>query len=119
FVSYTDLKVSPDGSAVVIATDRADWDQQIFRKDLWLYREDAHGGSNLFQLTRSGHDSDPHWSADGKWIAFFSDRGTPAEKGDSYIFNGGEKAYQLYLISPNGGEPFAVTDAEEEVHSFV
>src|SRR5579864_1127009 len=63
-VSFSALAVSPDGNLVVIETDRADWDQQIFRKDLWLYR-DANGGS-LVQLTESGHDKNPQWSPDGR-----------------------------------------------------
>ena len=37
-VSFTAAKVSPDGNSVVIATEKADWEQQIFRKELWLYR---------------------------------------------------------------------------------
>ena len=39
-VSYTSVAISPDGNSVVIATERADWDQKIFRHDLWLYRDD-------------------------------------------------------------------------------
>jgi hypothetical protein len=40
-VSFRSVEVSPDGNSVVIATERPDWDQQIFRGDLWLYRDDA------------------------------------------------------------------------------
>src|SRR5215467_15436297 len=79
-VSFRTVELSPDGNAVVIVTDRADWDQQIFRTDLWLYR-DANGGS-LIQLTQSGHDSEPKWSPDGKWIAFLSERKTSSGKSD-------------------------------------
>src|ERR1700694_227030 len=82
-VSFPALEISPDGNSVVIGTERADWDQQIFRKDLWLYHEDGRGGS-LIQLTQSGHDTEPRWSPDGRWIAFLSERKTSAEKdGDS------------------------------------
>src|SRR5216683_1466466 len=61
-VSFSAIELSPDGNSVVIGTERADWDQQIFRSDLWLYRDDAKGGS-LIQLTQSGHDSNPKGSA--------------------------------------------------------
>ena len=44
-VSFPAVKVSPDGNSVVIATERADWEQQIFRKELWLYRAASSGGS--------------------------------------------------------------------------
>ena len=48
FFNYVDIlavEVSPDGNSVVINTERADWDQSIFRRDLWLYRDDGHGGA--------------------------------------------------------------------------
>jgi dipeptidyl aminopeptidase/acylaminoacyl peptidase len=116
-VSFPALEISPDGHYVVIETERADWDQQIFRTDLWLYRDDGKNGS-LIQLTQSGHDSQPKWSPDGRWIAFLSERKAPSEKEeDSEPDSKGEPA-QVYLISPNGGEAFAVTVGEEEVHTF-
>ena len=120
-VGFTALKLSPDGNAVVIGTDRADWDQQIFRKDLWLYRDNSQRGG-LVQLTQSGHDTNPQWSPDGQWIAFISDRKTSAAKGG----DGAESAAdpkekeiaQIYLISPDGGEAFPLTEGEEGVHAF-
>ncbi len=116
-VSFTAVKVSPDGDAVVVATERADWEQQIFRKDLWLYRIVGNGGSPV-QLTQSGHDSHPQWSPDGQWIAFLSER-KPASGKDGDAGDDKEKAIaQLFLISPHGGEAFAVTSGEDEVHAF-
>ncbi len=123
FVSFTALEISPDGKSVVICTERADWDQQIFRHDLWLYRDDANGGT-LIQLTQSGHDTEPKWSPDGRWIAFLSERKTSAEKAASSDSDSDsdsdpkEPPAQVYLISPAGGEAFAVTQGEEEVHAF-
>src|SRR5207237_1430891 len=80
---FTDVKISPDGRAIVIGTLRADWDQSIFRKDLWLYRDDANGNGTLTQLTQSGHDAQPQWSPDGRWIAFLSERKTEKTEADS------------------------------------
>jgi dipeptidyl aminopeptidase/acylaminoacyl peptidase len=114
-VSFSAVKVSPDGHSVVIATDRADWDQSLFRSDLWLYGDKDNGGT-LTQLTQSGHDKEPQWSPDGHWIAFLSER-SPARDG-SEDTRGKEDAAQLYLISPAGGESFSLTHGEEEVHSF-
>jgi dipeptidyl aminopeptidase/acylaminoacyl peptidase len=117
-VGFTAAKVSPDGNSVVIATEKADWEQQIFRKELWLYRT-----ASLAQLTQSGHDTAPQWSPDGQWIAFLSERkvseGKDAETEDGKGKDGKEKeAAQLFLISPNGGEAFAITSGDAEVHSF-
>jgi dipeptidyl aminopeptidase/acylaminoacyl peptidase len=119
-VDFTAVELSPDGNSVVICAERADWDQQIFRSDLWLYHDDGKGG-NLIQLTQSGHDSEPKWSPDGRWIAFVSERKASAEKGgdsDSDTDSKDDATSQLYLISPNGGEAFPVTQGEEEAHTF-
>ena len=119
-VSFSSVEISPDGNAVVISAQRADWDQQIFRTDLWLYRDDGQSGL-LIQLTQSGHDSSPKWSPDGRWIAFLSERKTSPAKSDDADSDTKEKdedVNQLYLISPAGGEAFPVTQGEEEVHTF-
>src|ERR1700731_728127 len=141
-VSFPDIKVSPDGNSVVIETERADWERQIFRKELWLYRTaggaDDSQSSQLVQLTQSAHDSSPQWSPDGRWIAFLSERKDPeskdAETGDAKAKgrnsdqpaaknrNKSDKdkgdVAQIFLISPNGGEAFAITSGEDEVHAF-
>src|SRR5207248_2867201 len=107
----------------VIGVERADWDQKIFRSDLWLYRDDGKAGA-LIQLTQSGHDSSPKWSPDGRWIAFLSERKPPSSKNedagsaDSDNDNKDEGVNQIYLISPSGGEAFPITQGEEEVHTF-
>ncbi len=134
-VSFDAVKLSPDGNSVVIATERADWDQQIFRKDIWLYRAPS---ESLLQLTQSGHDYSPQWSPDGQWIAFLSERkaaddqdaddddgkhrdGNPKNKNknkDDEDKNKSKDVAQLFLISPNGGEAISITSGEDEVHSF-
>ncbi len=130
-VSFDAVKLSPDGNNVVIATERPDWEQQIFRKELWLYRTEASAGT-LIQLTQSGHDSSPQWSPDGQWIAFLAERKTGDAKdadAEEDEKDGRAKSKdkdkdkdkdtaQLYLISPNGGEAFAITSGENEVHAF-
>ena len=134
FTDYSRLALSPDGKSVVIATDRADWKQQRFREDLWLWRE---GMSAPILLTGSGHDSSPEWSPDGKWIAFLSDRAsaeaasdedenvpkepevvTPPKGRDDDSDDKKEAAAQVYVISSSGGEAIPVTRGIEEVHAF-
>jgi dipeptidyl aminopeptidase/acylaminoacyl peptidase len=117
-VDFPSVELSPDGNSVVIAAERADWDQQVFRTDLFLYR-DGNGGS-LIQLTQSGHDTEPQWSPDGRWIAFLSERKSSTDKDDDSADDkdSGKDESQLYLISPNGGEAFPVTQGDEEVHTF-
>jgi dipeptidyl aminopeptidase/acylaminoacyl peptidase len=116
YVDYPAIRITPDGHAIVIETERADWEQSIFRKDLWLYRDNGTQEGTLTQLTRSGHDTDPQWSPDGRWIAFLSERkAANSKEKDSTEEN---DTAQLHLISPNGGEAFPATEGEEEVHAF-
>jgi dipeptidyl aminopeptidase/acylaminoacyl peptidase len=133
-VSYTAIELSPDGNSLVICTERADWDQQIFRHDLWLYRANE-SNIPLIQLTQSGHDTEPKWSPDGKWIAFLSERKPASEKAsdddddksaerhsdrnnNARDKSDKEDTAQVYLISLNGGEAIQLTQGEEEVHAF-
>jgi dipeptidyl aminopeptidase/acylaminoacyl peptidase len=115
-VEFTAVRISPDGQSVVIATNRADWDHNAFREDLWLYRDDGRGAGSLIQLTRSGHDTDPQWSPDGRWIAFLSER--QSRNGDDSCVGKDNQIAQLYLISISGGEAFPVTQGDEKVHAL-
>ncbi len=58
-----EVRIAPDGSAVVMAVSAPDWQQKRFNEDLWLWsRKDG----KLTPLTHSGHDSAPEFSPDGK-----------------------------------------------------
>lgn len=113
-VSITAVKISPDGNSVLIGTRRADWDNNRFRRDIWIYRE---GSGAPVLLTNSGRDSSFEWSPDGKWIAFLSDRVAPASNSDAEPAKQ-KHGTQLYLISPLGGESFPVTFGEDSVGEF-
>ena len=119
-VDIRSVQISPDGHVVVIETMRPDWTAQRFRNDLWLYRDDR--GGSLVQLTRSGDDSSPQWSPDGRWIAFLSDRkkavGKPKVSGDADRHQVDKDVPQVYEISPHAGKDFAVMSGNEQVHAF-
>src|SRR3954454_21442106 len=113
-VSITAVKISPDGNSVLIGTRRADWDNNRFRRDIWIYREGG-GAPNL--LTNSGSDSSFEWSPDGKWVAFLSERAAGAYAGDADPVKH-KNGTQLYLISAQGGESLPLTFGEDSVGEF-
>lgn len=117
WVEVRTVKLSPHGNSVIIATERADWENNRWRDDLWLYRVAGEGGS-LAQLTRSGHDTEPQWSPDGRWVAFLSDRETPGIETEGEEEAKPKSVTQVYVIPASGGEAFPVTFSEEEVHAF-
>ena len=125
WVEISNARLSPDGNTVLITTSRPDWDQQIYREELWLYRipgaAESNAPGNLIQLTQSGHNKDAQWSPDGKWIAFLSERKAAGGKGagsDDDDAKDDKDTAQLYLISPTGGEAFPITTGTDEVHAF-
>ena len=119
-VDMPNVRIAPDGRAVIIETSRADWEASRFRSDLWLYRDGGTAPGSLAPLTQSGHDSRPAWSPDGRWVAFLSDRPAAGEtqKETDQASEKKENPAQVYVISFQGGEAFPVTRGDEEVHAF-
>ena len=118
-VSFPDVKVSPDGNSIVIETDRADWDEQTFRKELWLYRTAAADGRDqsagkLIQLTQSGRNSSPQWSPDGRWIAFLSERKSGSAKDE----DAGDKGKDAARSSQMGIAMYRWRGRRSKAHSI-
>jgi dipeptidyl aminopeptidase/acylaminoacyl peptidase len=84
-------QISPDGKWVAYTVATPDLDANRNVTDIWMV---STSGGAPTQLTRSGHDSSPVWSPDGKTTAFLSSRSGEA---------------QVYLLSLEGGEAQRLT----------
>src|SRR5216683_2906856 len=86
-----EAQLSPNGKWVAYMVATPDLEANRNATNLWMAPV---AGGEAIQLTRTGKDSSPQWSPDGKSIAFLS-----ARSGDS----------QVYLLSMDGGEAHPLT----------
>jgi dipeptidyl aminopeptidase/acylaminoacyl peptidase len=107
----TEVRLSPDGSAALIATVDSDWQHDRFRNDLWIWK--AQTGQTV-PLTRSGHARAPQWSPDGRYIAFLSD--LPLENGEEKDTD--NVSERVWLIAADTGESFPLYDEKLDAHAF-
>lgn len=96
------VSIAPEGKRVAYTISETDFKRDAFITHIWV--ADSATGKKI-QLTRGDKScSNPHWSPDGQWLAFTSDRG-------------GDKS-QIYAIAPDGGEAMLLTKSETGVGSF-
>jgi dipeptidyl aminopeptidase/acylaminoacyl peptidase len=128
--SITGPRISPDGRFIAYRLREADWKENAYVRQIWLINV-ATGAH--FQLTRGKKSVDSlEWSPDGRWLAFLTEREssaiTPPEKEEKKEEAKDEKkdaakpgkpaAHQLWLISPEGGEAWQLTEHETDISSF-
>ena len=67
---------SPDGRSIAFVSNRTEEPDRNFNTDIWTVPADNtdKGKSPVRVTTNPGTDLSPEWSADGKWIAFSSQR---------------------------------------------
>jgi dipeptidyl aminopeptidase/acylaminoacyl peptidase len=124
--------ISPDGRFIAYRLRETDWKENAYVRQIWLINV-ATGAS--FQLTRGKKSIDSiEWSPDGRWLAFYTER-EPAsitqpeklkrEQAQAQKKEEGKDekpakpaARQLWLISPEGGEAWQLTEHETDISSF-
>jgi len=93
--------LSPDGSLVVFPLRKTDMEANTGRYDLWLTHVDDGGTRRLTH--HEANDTEPAWSADGRFIYFLSTR---------------SESSQVWRIDVVGGEASQVTRLPLDVGTF-
>jgi dipeptidyl aminopeptidase/acylaminoacyl peptidase len=95
------VTISPDGKHVLYGVTSTNWKDNNYDSEIWLYRN----GEAPFQLTNtsSGSSSNAQFTPDSKWVSFLSDRSSKQ---------------QLYLISVDGGEAFAISQEDDGIGGY-
>jgi dipeptidyl aminopeptidase/acylaminoacyl peptidase len=93
----SEAQVSPDGEWVAYRDSTPDKAANRAVNNLWIAPT---SGGEPRQLTRSGRDTRPQWSPDGKTIAFLSSR---------------DGETQIYVIGLDGGEAVKLTSVSTGV----
>ncbi|MCD2513186.1 S9 family peptidase [Comamonas endophytica] len=94
----TELEGSPTDERVACTVQSVDRENDSYRTKIWTYPTAAPAGGAGTQITQGNcNDHSPHWSPDGRQLAFVSDR------------NGGAQIYLLGMASAgdasaSGGE---------------
>lgn len=88
-----DPRISPDGQWIAYVLMTVDQFDNSYKRNIWIVPS---AGGEAIQITRSGKDSQPRWSPDGRALAFVSSR---------------DKKSQVYLlrVASPGGEARALT----------
>ncbi|MEO6928666.1 MAG: S9 family peptidase [Casimicrobiaceae bacterium] len=89
--------LSPDGATACAAVTSFDMQRNDGRTELWLFPTGIGGARGKPRMLTAGDkDSDPHWSPDGRHIAFTAKRRDDTQP-------------QVYLIAVDGGEARRLT----------
>jgi dipeptidyl aminopeptidase/acylaminoacyl peptidase len=102
FRLVTDMWLAPDGRRVAFTLETQDKELNEKRSAIWLL--DVGAGAPHQFTSGTKHDSSPRWSADGRFLAFLSDRE-------------GEKS-QVWVMSADGGEARRLTNMKHGVSEF-
>src|SRR5664279_5063919 len=94
----TAAALAPDGKRAAYTITHVDAETEKEYGAIWLVSLD--GGEPRQLTSGTAKDSNPHWSPNGKQIAFLSTRGDKA---------------QIYVIAVDGGEAHALTSLKQGV----
>ncbi len=102
FRLITEMRLAPDGRHIAFTLETQDKALNEKRSAIWLLDRSADAPRQFSGGTR--HDTSPRWSADGRFLAFLSDRE-------------GEKS-QVWVMPADGGEARRLTNMKNGVSEF-
>jgi Tol biopolymer transport system component len=110
--NYADYAWHPDSRSVSCVVDQ---DGPAHRRTPGMWTIDIESGLvTKIPFNYTGYIRHLDWSPDGKWIAFtYIGANEPNDMKDSELL-----FYNIYIMSPSGGEPIRVTRPKEEGLSF-
>lgn len=97
-----DVVMHPDGQRIAVTVTTMDSEVNQYRSHIWNIHTPSGDTTPFTTSTKS--ESSPQWSADGRWLAFLSNR-----HGDKQ---------QVYVMSSHGGEAQQVTELRNGVQMF-
>jgi dipeptidyl aminopeptidase/acylaminoacyl peptidase len=102
FQTVSDVRVAPDGGAVLYLVTSYQREADESRGALWLA---SWAGGDTVQLTRTGSASEPRFSPDGRYVSYLA-----AADADGKT--------ELWLLDRRGGEPRQLTHAAGELGGY-
>jgi dipeptidyl aminopeptidase/acylaminoacyl peptidase len=103
------FRISPDERFALWVKGTGDKEKDLRVGTLYLSNL---GDGKSVQLTRGTDEiSNPRWSPSGEWIGFLSNHPLPKPKPEL-------ASTQLWLMSAQGGEPWAVSESTRDIQQF-
>ncbi|MGF3104039.1 prolyl oligopeptidase family serine peptidase [Rossellomorea sp. DUT-2] len=102
--TISSLNISEDGNNVAFVKNTADWEDNTYRNNIWIYEKNKR---ECYAFTTNGLEGTcPLWSPDSRHIAYLRSVGD------------GDKKNQIFVESIDGDGRVQVTDEKEGVSQF-
>ena len=100
---------SPNGQWMLYTISTPDWQEDTSQFDIHLVSmSEGLASGRQMTFTIDKNERSPHWSRDGNFFVFASDRDAPES----------ESINQLYFMRPDGGEARQITNVDHGVVDF-